>query len=215
MFWCASFRFLIVNLRFGSPFKFPGCTYAPNFFRYKRALNTLGLQNDQRKICLVCILGSPGLFEAFYKMIWCFCKANMENKRPNHSMSKCQGVFCRIFQLHVKLRNHPELYRYRCFKNHFVLVPGGHPVIIVDSKTLSTKIFQTYPAGGQDVIFQDFALCHYLCFPMLIHAYSLQKDDFLFHHLTCWLSTNCLFGFARTKIDSLQNACSLKLIASL
>ena len=53
----------------------------PCFCRYKPVCETLALQNDQVKIYLVYILGSTGLFEAFYKMIWCSYKANMENKK--------------------------------------------------------------------------------------------------------------------------------------
>ena len=91
------------------------------FCRYKAACDALGLQNDQLKFYLVYILGSTGFLQNDLVFLH---GQHGEQKVQYNIFCKSQSAFCRLFQFQANLGNHLELYR--CFKNHFVVVQGGH-----------------------------------------------------------------------------------------
>lgn len=80
------------------------------FSSYKPACDTLGLPNDRVTIrCLVCILGSTRLLEAFYKNGPVFLQGQHGKQKD---LCKSQGAFYRLFQF-ANLGSHVNLYR--CF----------------------------------------------------------------------------------------------------
>ena len=77
---------------------------------YKPACDTLGIQNDRVTIrCLVCVLGSTRLLEAFYKNGSVFLQGQHGKQK---ALCKSQGAFSRLLQF-ANLGNHVKLYR--CF----------------------------------------------------------------------------------------------------
>ena len=61
-----------------SPFKFPGYSYAPIFI----ATNEPSIPWVYKMISWKFVWSTFWVVQVFYKMIWCFCKANMEKKGP-------------------------------------------------------------------------------------------------------------------------------------
>ena len=112
---------------------------------YKPACDTLGLPNDRVTIrCLVCILGSTRLLEAFYKNGPVFLQGQHGKQKD---LCKSQGAFYRLFQF-ANLGSHVNLYR--CFWKNYG-GPRWSRVIIVDANIIiqhhtrkKPPHFQTY-----------------------------------------------------------------------